>query len=276
MRLVFLLMLVHNLVAQDIDFMKHLINNELLGEAKTLNKEWHLSETVSQDAAYYWLGRIHEKEKSWHQAAKAYLGVSQQSFYFIESHYMGVHALLRDEHYNRASNQLFSVTFSDSLDYKFNTYMQTGVSLLMRNHQRYDSLTNILGTPLYYFETEQAELDTYQQDVLSFKAKKPLLASFMSVILPGTGKMYAGNTGTGISNLAQVLFFSALAYEGYRRNGPQSFRFIFFTSVAGIFHVSQAVGSYYAVKKYNYDFNHAVDSRIVVNLYIPLFTRFRN
>lgn len=133
-----------------------------------------------------------------------------------------------------------STQFDDSLQ----SNLQLGTRLLERDWksaQDYAS-SNTIHDP-YLLELTRRSGD--------LKRKSPLLASIMSGLIPGSGKMYSGRWTDGFMSLIFVGANAFGAYRGFSRDGTDSFYGWFFTAVGTGFYVGNIYGSHQAAKEYN-------------------------
>ena len=97
---------------------------------------------------------------------------------------------------------------------------------------------------------------------LALRYKKPWLATALSTVVPGTGRMYAGRWGDGLLSLANVGIFTWQAYRGFDRRGARSF-YGWFNAFFGVsFYVGNVYGSHRAAVLYNEKKNQQI-SRVV-------------
>ena len=86
-------------------------------------------------------------------------------------------------------------------------------------------------------------------DLNSIKYKSPTVATISSIILPGSGYVYAGHTVTGISAL---IFNSLLAYATYTSFKSNNTGMGVLTGLIGMgFYISNVQGSAKSVIRYN-------------------------
>jgi len=83
------------------------------------------------------------------------------------------------------------------------------------------------------------------------KYKKTIIASSLSLILPGTGKIYTGNWKDGMFSLSLIAANSFLAYRGFSNKGIKSVYGWTFASIAFGFYIGNIYGSVQSAKKYN-------------------------
>jgi tetratricopeptide (TPR) repeat protein len=107
---------------------------------------------------------------------------------------------------------------------------------------------------------------------LSPPNKSPFLAGFMSTLIPGTGKMYAGRWSDGIFSLLLISGTSWLAYEGFRDSGISSFKGWLFGGLSLFFHTGNVYGSVKAAQITNRFHKETLQND--VEKYLTLTIRF--
>jgi tetratricopeptide (TPR) repeat protein len=83
------------------------------------------------------------------------------------------------------------------------------------------------------------------------KKKSPLLAGSMSLIIPGSGKVYTGFWKDGLTSLIMVGVFSWQSYKGFSAKGPGSTYGWIYGSLGFGFHLGNVYGSFKSAKKRN-------------------------
>ncbi len=123
-------------------------------------------------------------------------------------------------------------------------------------------------------ENEKTEvMDLYQLKVNS-PDKNPIIASILSVIIPGAGKIYTGEISDGIVSFITTSLFAFLSYDNFKAD--HKFRAWLFGGLAAGFYAGNVYGSYASAQIYNahvkYEFNLALDSFInSKNYFIPQY-----
>ena len=112
------------------------------------------------------------------------------------------------------------------------------------------------------------------RQIQMFRPKSPWVAGIMSVVIPGSGKIYAGKTGQGIITFIQNLALGLQAYEAYRRDGWKSPRFLVYGGLFTFFYVGNIWGSALTVHVRRQEFNDKVNEQILFNMQIPIRTVF--
>ncbi|MBM2815427.1 MAG: hypothetical protein HW421_2189 [Ignavibacteria bacterium] len=96
--------------------------------------------------------------------------------------------------------------------------------------------------------------------------KNPYLASGLSTILPGLGKVYAGNTIDGLFSFLLHGFTTWQAYEGFSENKMKSVKGWLFAGIGTVFYLGNIYGSYISVEIHNREINNDFNSQIHLEL----------
>ena len=104
--------------------------------------------------------------------------------------------------------------------------------------------------------------------------KNPLIASVLSAIIPGAGKIYTGDIGDGIFTFLTTGVFTFLAYDNFK--AEHNFRGWLFSGLAVMFYGGNIYGSFASAQIHNarikYEFNLQLDSFIKLkNYFIPQY-----
>jgi len=91
--------------------------------------------------------------------------------------------------------------------------------------------------------------------------KSPALAGTLSAIIPGSGKMYVGEWGDGITSLLVTSLFAFLAYDNFRAN--HTTRAWVFTGLGAFFYAGNIYGSVASAQIFNaridFEFNNGLE-----------------
>lgn len=106
----------------------------------------------------------------------------------------------------------------------------------------------------------------------SMPNKNPLVASILSALIPGVGKIYTDEISDGIFSFITTGLLAFLAYDNF--NAEHRFRGWLFTGLTSLFYVGNIYGSYASAQIFNvhirHEFNLRLDSFIKSkNYFIP-------
>jgi TM2 domain-containing membrane protein YozV len=279
--LVFLLLLAfasngQNAAANEFGFIQHLYQLEEWDEG-LLAIDMLQSQPLSpgaQDSANYYKGFFHYKQKQIEPSIAAFskLAKPHQSFYTQSLFLRGFQEAYSGD-LPQASSTLSSYSPSDSLMIGLKHLQLAGLSLLNRNEESYSSHKNRIGD-FYQLKPYAASLEKQHEKLHSFKGKSPFLAGLMSAIVPGAGRFYIGKGGEGIATLLVTGVFGLQTWEGYRKDGIKSARFIIFGSLFSLSYVANIWGSTLAVKVRKDEFNEQINDSVLLDMHIPIRVLF--
>ena len=90
------------------------------------------------------------------------------------------------------------------------------------------------------------------------------------MLVPGTGKIYAGATGQGIAAFIMVGMLGGITAETYIKSGPKNPQFIIMGSLFTVFYIGNIYGSVFSVKIANEKYNDEVKKILLFNMRIPV------
>lgn len=122
-------------------------------------------------------------------------------------------------------------------------------------------------------ESEKAIKDL--SEVLNKSHKSPWLAAGMSAIIPGAGKIYAGQTGPGVASFLAVGSLAAITAEQWKHHGAKDWRTIVAGSLCGIFYIGNIYGSWVSVSIQRQSIKDETKALVLYNISIPLGSFFR-
>lgn len=126
------------------------------------------------------------------------------------------------------------------------------------------------GSP--YAVQAQSFLDVWNStpEAPGYKRKSPLLAGAMSAVIPGSGKIYAGDLRSGVSTLLIVGALGGMAAESWIKLGGSDWRTIALSSVFGLFYIGNIYGSALSVSVIKNTYDAAQKATLLFDLRIPL------
>lgn len=97
---------------------------------------------------------------------------------------------------------------------------------------------------------------------MNIKRKSRFLASIMSAVVPGTGKMYCKQYGNGIYSFATIGATGLVAWRGFHNDGIKSVKGWIFGSLCAIFYTGNIYGSGISALAYN----QQIEDEILIRL----------
>ena len=281
--LIWLLTTACGLRAQSTNFSRELRFAQYLADKDAFDEATHVlqridSRTLQQierDSLAYYIGWTAYSSKSLDYAAQQLLAVSPISAFYHKSQFFGAYCLLFQGKRDSANVVIERISPSDSTLSELKALQLAGITLLQRRLTDYQQFRQAFKYSSYAMAEEQKRLDVYYGKLSSQKHKSPFLAGMYSALIPGMGKIYAGKKMQGIAALLPVVTLGLLTYEGYRKDGPKSLRFLGFGSLFTVFYVGNVWGSALAVKIKRDEFNREYDNKILFDLHIPMRNLFQ-
>lgn len=176
--------------------------------------------------------------------------------------------------YDKAQAALTDFVPKDSLFIALQNFQLAGVALLKRDTAGFVRRQKSFTGHYFAFSQEEDNLEKNYCQIRTHRRKSPWVAGMMSVVIPGSGKIYAGKTGQGIITFIQNVALGVQAYEAYRRDGWKSPRFLIYGGLFSFFYVGNVWGSALSVHVRRQEFNDKVNEQILFNMQIPIRTVF--
>jgi len=149
-----------------------------------------------------------------------------------------------------------------------------GLNLLSRDLAAYRRIAASFTHTFYPLVQEERRFDQIATLLEQNKPKSMTLAAMMSAVLPGSGKVYAGKTGEGVSSFLIVTVLGLITWENYRQDGLSDYKTILAGTALGFYYVGNIWGSAFAAQRQNKRYNYEINQRILFDLHIPLRTIF--
>ncbi|MEQ8927021.1 MAG: hypothetical protein RLO81_14475 [Fulvivirga sp.] len=272
----FLVSIAHSSLSQqlhkELEFLNYLINTRNYNDAEELLKNIKPDTQSERDSINYLTGKIHYLNQNLDLAVDHFNSLSNSRILPIYTYGKFYNALCKayQGKYESGLTDLNMLNINDSLLINLKKLELGGMYLLQRDLNRFNSVSESFRGNYYQTSTQEKSLLQIGKDISERKEKSPFVAGFMSAIIPGSGRMYAGKTGMGIATLLTTAILGLQTWEGYDKDGIDSPRFIIFGSLFSLAYVGNIWGSVFTVKISNNDFNQAVNNKILIDLHIPL------
>jgi hypothetical protein len=253
-------------------FAQYLADKEATTEAvHVLDQLGPLAQTpAQQDSLAYFRGWLAYSTKELTVAHQKLLSVSPTSPFYTRSRYFGAYCLAFAGNRDSARVVMQTLPAPDSTLRELKALQLAGVALLQRRFADYDQQRQAFTYTSYALVNEQKRFNRYDSTLRAEKRRSPVVAGALSAVVPGLGKIYAGKSKQGIAAFLPILSLAALTYEGLRKDGPRSARFIGFGSVFALFYVGNIWGSVLSVKIRRNEFKREYDNKILFDMHIPM------
>jgi TM2 domain-containing membrane protein YozV len=263
--------------SRELGFISYLINSQQYDEAIFHINQLPLNQFTSPGLAdsisylkawaFYGLKQL-DSSAIWFRRIGPEFARYKSALFFASSDYI---FLKRPE---RVREILSMVPATDSLDLEARNLQYAGLSLLDRDYNSYQKYSSNFIYRHYAFANEEIVLDDCYRSMRAHNDKSFLLAGIMSSIIPGSGKIYAGKPGEGISSFLLISFLAAITVENYVKTGPWNFKTIGFGSLFTIFYIGNIYGSVISIKVVREEFYQKYDNTILLHIHLPLRTLY--
>jgi hypothetical protein len=259
-------------LSRELDFIQHLIHQEAYEDAiYYINRDFRHSYPMPfRDSLNYFRGWSQYAIRDLDPSAAFLLQVSSDSPLFFKSRFFAAY------NYSHLGKLRLSESILQNLKTRgrlsnLRDFQLGGIALLSRDTQKFTDCFRRLETVRdFAWDTEKKHLEEYHLELLRYRKKSMVAGVFMSALVPGAGKIYAGKTGEGISAFLIVAATGAAACENYRKLGPGHAKTILFGSLFAVLYLGNIYGTLFTVKLANEEFNHEMDQKILFNMHIPL------
>lgn len=153
-----------------------------------------------------------------------------------------------NDHIDRSLPMLQTASVRTGLQYLY------GVNLMYQNNwgdadRYFANMAQSSGEP----ETRQQFLHGKGLAEGRFKIarRSPYIAGLLSTLLPGSGKVYTGQTGDGVYSLLMIALSGYLSWDGFADNGIRSVKGWLFGAFTGFFYSGNIYGSVISARQYN-------------------------
>ncbi|MCF8231296.1 MAG: hypothetical protein K9J27_03825 [Bacteroidales bacterium] len=269
---VFLMIIGFGQKSPDAGFIEHLMNREyhkevvhLLDEAEYKNASPRL-----QDSLNYMKGWSLYSLKELKRSAHALKLVSSPSPFYHKSRFFAAYNHAHLTNYKKALETLENIKTTDDNLQNLKHFEKSGIALLQRDYKAFDQQFDQVDTSYYPIAKASGNMERYAQKLKAHNKKSPWVAGMMSALVPGSGKIYAGKTGQGISSFLTVGGMGFVTWENYRKNGWKDFKTLFFATVFSAFYAGNIHGTVMTVKITENEFQKEYDNKILFHLHIPL------
>lgn len=274
--LVWLLGLIGNVQAQTVrdefDFVMYLIGHTMRDDALTV-----VNRTVlTGDSIDFLRGYAFYSARLLDSAAASYSRVGESSPFYNEAMLFAALCNAHQGLYKQSEESLLKVSGDDPHALNLKHFEQAGIRLLERDMGGFDSCFSLVDTSDFRLAAEAANLLYVRNELASRKIKQPWVAGTLSALVPGLGKVYAGNLGEGVAAFLVTGSLMAVTAENWIKEGPTNWKTIAAGLLSAVFYVGNIYGSVATVKVNLRDFNQRNDVQILYDIHIPLRASYRH
>jgi hypothetical protein len=255
----------------ELPFIEHLINKGYYNEVI------HLIDSNSQnfgpeqqDSVNYYKGWAHYSLKNLDQSTVCLLKVQKESPFYLKSRFFAGYNQTFLENYSEARRIFGQTDVPDTTTLSLLNFELSGINMLQGNWLKANEELQTIRPDLAIINQQVAALNQISKDQDSHHSKSPFWAGVMSAIVPGSGKIYAGKTGSGIASMIAAAGFGLITWENYRKLGINNAKTIVFGSIFTANYISNIYGSVMSVKIIENEYRNGTHNQILFQLHIPL------
>ena len=227
--------------------------------------------SLSKDFILFKIGicyKLAGKYKKSNHYLKKVIDNYQSSNFVDSSHIQIVYNYMISGDHEQANNYIHTNMHnisSEKTKYKLNIFQGVNYLYYRKWQKAYDHFYTLHNKKNF---TGDKELNTYlllSEQAIRLKYKSKFFAGFLSAIIPGSGKMYAGNFKDGLYSFILIGLCTWQAYEGFSDNGTHSFKGWAYGSIGTFFYLGNIYGSMVAVKIYNEQIENEFIRKVELN-----------
>ena len=255
--------------SKDAAFVDYLIGNNMEGDAVVLLSRGRY---YASDTLQYLRGWANYSAKRLEAAAEAFDRVPLDSPFHDKSLFFNVISNAHLGNYARSSELLETY---DGPYKELKSLEKAGIALL--EGRAADFVTAADGFTFSQYaltESERALQGIYNERYFD-RSKSPALAAAASAVVPGLGKVYAGELSEGVAAFLTVGSLAAITAENWAKYGVKNWKTLLFGTLGAVFYIGNIYGSYVSVSIHNNDLRNAQDTAILYHIHIPLRSVFQ-
>lgn len=261
----------------DYRFGTYLLGKGLMRDATTLTHNISERDYTPEalDTMRYLKGWTLYQTQQFASASRAFAEVSHTCSFYPKSTFFGVVCDLEGGDLEGAKSRLDKFTLSPHADTygELLAFERGGIALLEGDHKAYEEHRKAFSYNNFALSGEEQTLDRIAQT--RPKDLSPWVAGVASAIVPGLGKIYAGNIGEGVASFLLVGAFAALTADSWAKaDTPANWRTITYGTIGSLLYISNIFGSVASVKVYYKNFEEINRQAVMYSIHIPLRTIF--
>ncbi len=254
----------------DLKFISHLVNRGDYREALYLIDSSDCRHVKTNDSLNYFKGWSLYSLKELDASAQCLLKTHPASVFYLKSHFFAACNYTHLGKFDEAIRTLGELQLHSAQDSAMRYFQLAGISLLQNNLPAFREWMDKTDRNQYEI-TEPADiLQKLSGEIQSHKTKSPVLAGFLSAVLPGSGKLYAGKKGEAVSAFLSTVGLGLVACENVSRRGCKDVQTILFGTAFAVAYSANIYGAVLSVRILESEYHENVKNTILFNLHIPL------
>jgi hypothetical protein len=255
--------------SKDAAFVDYLIGNNMEEDAVTLLTR---SPYYSSDTLQYLRGWANYSAKRLEAAAAAFDKVPQDSPFHDKSLFFNVISNAHLGNYARSSELLSGYK---GPYFELKSLEEAGIALLEGRAADYITAADGFTFSQYALAESERALQGIYNERYYGRSKSPYIAAAASAVVPGLGKVYAGELGEGVASFLAVGSLAAITAENWVKYGVKNWKTILFGAIGAVVYIGNIYGSYVSVSIHNDELKNVQDTAILYHIHIPLRSVFQ-
>ena len=256
----------------DYKFGNYLLGKGLMRDATTLVQTLPNDYTpAALDTMRYLKGWTLYQTRQFAPAAEVFAEVGEGSEFYAKSAFLGAMCNLELGDVGGAKSTLSSfATTPTAANYReLLAFELGGIALLEGDYATYAEQSREFSFNNYALAAEQQTLNNIALN--QPRNLSPWVAGVASAIVPGLGKIYAGNLSEGVASFLAVGAFAVLTADSWAKAGtPNNWRTITYGTIGSLLYISNIFGSIASVKVYYQNFEEINRQAVMYSIHIPL------
>jgi tetratricopeptide (TPR) repeat protein len=258
----------------DLTFVNHLVNRGNYSEALYVLDSTNCFTNRLNDSIFYLRGWSLYSLKRLVESSENLIKVGPSSEYYLKSHFIAAYNYTHNGSYELALKTLSEISLSREREQSLKNYEMAGIFLLQNNLLRFDESVNLINKTQYEISESYENLLGISSEIKSHKKKSPFVAGALSVIIPGSGKYYAGKKGEAVTTFISTAGLGLVTLESFKRKGFNNFRTIAFGTAFAFSYAANIYGAVVTVNIIETEYEENVTNSILFNLHIPIRNTF--
>jgi hypothetical protein len=255
--------------SRDAAFIDYLIGNNMENDAVVLLTRGRY---YSSDTLQYLRGWASYSAKLLEEASAAFDKVPADSPFYDKSLFFNVISNAHLGNYDRSAG-LLSGYGGPMRELK--GLEEAGIALLRGRPDDFIAASGEFTFSQYALTESERALQGIFNERYYGRSKSPALAAAASAVVPGLGKVYAGELAEGVASFVAVGSLAAITAENWVKYGVKDWKTILFGLLGATFYIGNIYGSYVSVSIHNNDLRDAQDTAILYHIHIPLRSVFQ-
>ena len=255
--------------SKDAAFVDYLIGNNMESDAVVLLSR---SRYFASDTLHFLRGWAYYGAKMLEKATEAFDKVPQDSPFYDKSLFFNV---ISNAHLGNLSRSTELLDAYKGPFGELKSLEQAGIALLQDRPDDFIAATGGFTFSQYALTESERALQGIFNERYYGRSKSPALAAAASAVVPGLGKVYAGELAEGVAAFLTVGSLAAITAENWAKYGVKNWKTLLFGTLGAVFYIGNIYGSYVSVSIHNNDLRDAQDTAILYHIHIPLRSVFQ-